>query len=161
MFDLFVEGTRAYQAQLKNNRWVTSVLVLFAVLLVVGGVYQGARIARLEASGSRAPGEIIRLDEESRSDSSSYYPIVRFSTGSNTSVEFRDDAGSNPPLYQPGDKVTVLYLPGNPQSTAIIDRGLWWNWTIPVIALAFATLLLCILGTTVLRGTQSARNPAG
>jgi hypothetical protein len=60
-----------------------------------------------------------------------YYAIVRFRTEKNIVAEFKDNVGSNLPSHRPGDKVTVLYLPGNQQQDAIIDRGIWWNWAIP------------------------------
>jgi len=60
-------------------------------------------------------------------------------------LEFKDNVGSNPPSHRPGDTVTVLYLPDNPQREAIIDRGIWWNWAIPGIVFLFAAFLVLIL----------------
>jgi Protein of unknown function (DUF3592) len=60
-------------------------------------------------------------------------------------VEFKDSVGSSPPSHRPGDKVTVLYLPGSPQQDTIIDRGIWWNWAIPGIVFLFAAFVVLIL----------------
>jgi hypothetical protein len=51
--------------------------------------------------------------------------------------------------------VTVLYLPGNPQQEAIIDRGIWWNWAIPgFIFLSAAFIVLILIG--ILRKPSAA-----
>jgi hypothetical protein len=64
----------------------------------------------------------------------------------NSTVEFKDSVGTNPPSHRAGDKVTVLYLPGDPQRQAIIDRGFLLNWAIPGIVFLFAAglAMLCI-----------------
>jgi hypothetical protein len=71
---------------------------------------------------------------------------VQFRTQMNSTVEFKDSVGTNPPSHRTGDKVTVLYLPADPQRQAIIDRGLVLNWAIPGIVFLFAAGLpmLCI-----------------
>jgi hypothetical protein len=40
-------------------------------------------------------------------------------------VEFKDNAGSNPPGHRPSDKVTVHYLADNLSMEPVIDRGIW------------------------------------
>src|SRR5205085_5322114 len=90
-------------------------------------------------------GQVISLKSEYRSSdrvgSYSYYPIVRYTTDNHVSVEFKDSIGGNPPSYRVGDRVTVLYLADNPRKQAIIDRGMFWNWAIPVLLLLGAGLL--------------------
>ena len=78
----------------------------------------------------------MRLKEEHNSGHYDYHPIVRFRAANNVTVQFKDEIGSNPPSHRVGDKVTVLYLPDN-LSTAIIDRGVFWNWAIPAIVFLF------------------------
>jgi hypothetical protein len=118
------------------------------VLLLGIGVFQSLRISRLEAQGLRAQGQVVRLNSEHSSGSGgyTYYPVVRFRTQMNSTVEFKDSVGTNPPSHRTGDKVTVLYLPGDPQRQAIIDRGFLLNWAIPGIVFLFAAGLavLCI-----------------
>ena len=136
------------QTQWKNSKQVAPFVGVFAVVLLGVGIYQARDIARLESSGLRAQGEVVRLIGESSSGSSGrygYYAIVRYRTERNVRVEFRDNVGSNPPSHRPGDKVTVLYLADNPRGQAIVDRGLWWNWAIPAILFLSAGLLVWLL----------------
>ncbi|HYM02032.1 MAG TPA: DUF3592 domain-containing protein, partial [Stellaceae bacterium] len=136
---------QAAQAQRRQARRWAPVIAVFAVALVGIAVYQGFRLAHLEAAGMRAEGQVVRLKEEWRSGSGgsryTYYPIVKFRTPDNATVEFKDSIGSNPPSHRPGDRVTVLYLADNPRADAMIDRGRFWNWAIPGLLLAGAALV--------------------
>jgi hypothetical protein len=155
---------QARQKQLQNNKKVAPFLAVFAVILVAVGIYQSKKIARLEVSGLRAPGQVVSLKDEYSSGGGgghySYYAIVRFSTDKNVTLEFKDNVGSNPPSHRPGDKVTVLYLPDNPQREAIIDRGIWWNWAIPGIVFLFAAFIVLIL-IGILRQSTSRKTSGG
>ena len=142
------EAEQKLRAQMKNNRQAAPLVGLFAIVLLAVGIFQARDIARLESSGLRAQGEVVRLKGEMSSGSNSrpnYYPIVRYRTDRNVMIEFKDTIGSNPPSYRTGDKVTVLYRADNPQRDVIIDRGLLWNWAIPVILLLGAALLAWLM----------------
>jgi len=135
------------KAQQINNKLAAPIVAVFVLALFAAGIYQGRSIARLEAFGLRANGEVVRIARQSSSAGHfSYYPIVRYRTEQNVIVEFKDSIGSNPPTYRPGDKVAVLYLADDPRGQAVIDRGAFWNWAIPALLLLGAALLgwLCI-----------------
>jgi len=75
------------QTQRQTNRMAAPILAIFAVILLCVGIFQAREIARLESSGLRAPGAVVRLKAElgSGSDSRySYYPIVRYRTDKKT-----------------------------------------------------------------------------
>lgn len=132
------------QTQAQANRKAAPFVGLFAVALLAAGLYAATDIARLEASGPRAQGTVVRLKSKSSSGAGSghsYYPIVRYRTERNVTIEFKDSVGRNPPGYRPGDKVTVLYRPADPRGHSIIDRGPLWNWAIPALLLLGAALL--------------------
>lgn len=150
------------QAQVKTNRGATPLLGVCAVMLLAAGMYQARDIARLQSSGLRAPGEVIRLQSEfssGRNGGYSYYPIVRYRTARNVIREFKDSIGSNPPSYRPGDKVTVLYSADNPRDV-VIDRGAFWNWAIPAVLLV-ASLLLGWVAVWIRRSGTSPGTPTG
>jgi uncharacterized protein DUF3592 len=154
---------QAQQKQLQNYRKAVPFLGLFAIILFSLGIYASVQISRLEAKGLRATGEVVRLKPEYSSGSGgghySYYAIVRFRTDKNVTVEFKDNVGSDPPTHRAGDKVTVLYLPNNPQRDAIIDRGIWWNWAMPAIVFISAAFLLILTG--ILRKQYDSKKIAG
>jgi len=134
-------------AQMK--KWAP-IIALFTIILVAIGVWQSLRIAHFEAAGIRAPGQVVRLHGEWSSGSSgsshyNYYPIVKFRSAQNETIEFKDNIGSNPPSYRAGDNVTVLYLAEAPRGNAMIDRGPFWNWAIPAGIFIAAIVLIAIL----------------
>ena len=148
--ETFVSAPEAAQARLtqtKSYKIIVPILAAVAVLLLGIGVFQSMKISRLETQGLRAQGQVVRMNSESRSSGGyTYYPVVRFRTVANTTVEFKDSVGTNPPTHRAGDKVTVLYLAGDPQRQAIIDRGFVLNWAIPGVVFLFAAglAMLCV-----------------
>jgi hypothetical protein len=134
------DGSQSVAAQINSNPLVLPIVAFFAVALALVGCYQGYRMARLESAGIHADGEVIDLKEESSNHGYSYYPIVRFPIGNNRSVQFKDGVGSDPPSYEVGERVRVLYL-ADDLRVAIIDRGIW-NWIIPSVFVVAAFLLV-------------------
>lgn len=144
---------KAAEQRARQSRRAAPLIGIFAVGLIAVAIYQGARIARLETSGLRADGQVVRLKSEPGAGGhASYYPVVRYRTEKNTQVTFKDAFGSNPPSYRAGDKVTVLYLADDPLNEAIIDRGMLWNGAIPALLLIAAALLIWLMLSLVRKG---------
>lgn len=137
-----VRQTREAQQQARKG---APLVGIFVIILAALGVYQTLKLAHLEAAGLRAEGRVVRLQRESSSNDSTYYPIVEFRTRDNMKVQFKDRVGSNPPGYRQGDKVTVLYLADNAQNESMIDRGAVGNWAIPAILFLSAVVVASIL----------------
>ena len=146
---------RAREQQSRQSRKAAPIVGLFAVILVGVAIQQGLQIARLEAGGLHAQGQVVRLKSETSSGSSAYHAVVRYRTETNALVEFKDSVGSNPPGHRVGDKVAVLYLADDPNG-AIIDRGVFWNWAIPALLLVGAVLLLGLLLVMLRTGRRDA-----
>ncbi len=128
------EGRRLSEAELKERirlydkgmRAALPFYFLLAAALVAGGAFMGQSQYRFERAALEAPGKVVALEtrnEDSVDGDTVYYPVVRFTTEAGQSVKFRSRNGSDPPLYQRGQAVNVLYLPDNPQE-ARIDMGL-------------------------------------
>lgn len=90
------------------------------------------------ATAARADGTVIDLIESRDSESETYHPRVRFVTVSGESVEFTGSVGSDPPGFDIGERVTVLYDPANP-SGARID-AFFQLWFAPLAIGILATL---------------------
>jgi len=149
------QAAQAQQKQARNSRLAMPLLVIFAVILFAVGGYQSLTLSRLKSAGLRAQGEVVRLKQESGSGGhSTYYPVVRVRLSNNSYFEFKDSIGSNPPGYRRGDQVTVLYLANDPQRSAMIDRGVYWNWAIPVVVFLFGGIAVLIL-VSLRRSRQS------
>ncbi len=88
------------------------------MLLVASVTYQSER--RFVTSALRVGGTVVELERQSSSDGSgSWYPIVQFETESGAPTRFRARVGSNPPSWEVGEAVEVLYLPNDPDSARL------------------------------------------
>ena len=80
---------------------------------------------------SVAQGTVVELVRSQSSDSTTYRPVVRYSTQSGEQVEFTSSAGSNPPSYSKGEQVEVLYQPLQPAQARI--NGFFPLWGGPMV----------------------------
>ena len=108
------------------------------VLMIGAGVYfvRSNWIAQAE----RVEGQVVALEPRRLG----FSPTVEFwPDGAHRAVEFTPSWSTNPPAYDVGDAVPVLFQPDNP-SGAVIDAhlGLWW----PAYALGGFGALFCVLG---------------
>jgi len=128
--------------------WMKAYVVFFFIAAIgLGGlsVHLGQNMKAFLTDATHASGKVVRMESVRSSDSDggtsySYYPVVSFVTPDAERTEFRDSVGSNPPAYQRGDKIDVLYDPADPQQ-AIIDRGIM-NWAAAAGCLMGAVLSL-------------------
>lgn len=137
-------------------------LLIAGVALVALGVHQSRALVRLESVGVRTRGVVSSFSSSSSgSGSRSYYPVVTYTDRAGNRVRFRDNTGSNPPMYDINDSVTVLYSPAE-SGNAMIDRGLW-NW-LPSALLYLLGVSLSLVSIGLLRRRNadvSASDSAG
>jgi hypothetical protein len=96
-----------------------------------------------------ADGEVIDLDRSRSSSSSSttYRPVVAFTTATGKRVEFTSSVGSSPPSHRVGERVKVLYQPADPQSARLKSFfHLWFGFLIVfALGLVFAAIGLTMI----------------
>lgn len=132
---------------------VTPIFVLVGLGICALGVHLGRTLFLLQSTGERARGTVLFCELKKTLHGSSYYPVVQFVTCKGLAVEFRDSMGSDPPPYQEGEQVDVLYFPASPEATAIIDRGRL-NWLAPG-ALCVGGLALAAIAVGVRLGARA------
>lgn len=88
------------------------------------------------AQATSTSGIVSELVESRSSDSVTWRPRVSFSDVNGTAIQFTSSTSSNPPSYETGETVEVLYIPGEPHSAVI--NGFFSLWG--------GTLVLAILG---------------
>lgn len=92
-----------------------------------------------------SPGVVTDLVYSRSSDSSSYYPVVRFEDETGQLIEFQSSSGSNPASYSRGEKVSVFYLPGEPESARIDGFFSLWGGALILGIIGGAFFLVGIL----------------
>ena len=147
---------------MKVLKLVSAVFSTIGVGMLVASLFILANTRSFIARAVEAPGKVIDL-ERSRSSSSSgsssttYRPVVEFTTATGKRIEFTSSVGSSPPSHHVGEAVTVLYSPAQPQSARIKSFFQLWFGFLLVIALGavFAAIGLTMIFLRV-RGRQRA-----
>lgn len=132
-------------------------LLILAIGLAFAGLawWAYAHQAAFAASAARAEGVVLELVRHRGSKSSTWRPRVRFEA-EGVSHEFVDSAGSSPPAFAAGERVTVLYEPGHPED-AMVDSWVG-RYLLCTILGGFATLG-CLVGGVVLWTSRPRRPP--
>ena len=123
---------------------ITILANLFFSGFCLWGVYAGYTSWKLEQSGERTTGNVVRLEESNSSEGGCcvYSPVIEFTAGGQT-YSFESGNASDPPAYEVGQEVPVLYDPGNPETAQINSFFERWVFTIIIIpAMIFAALIL-------------------
>ena len=123
---------------------ITILANLFFAGFCLWGAYAGYVSWQLEQSGERTTGNVVRLDESESGEGGCcvYSPVIDFVAGGQT-FTFESGNASDPPAYDVGEEVPVLYDPANPE-TAQID-SFFERWVFPIIiipAMILAALLV-------------------
>jgi hypothetical protein len=129
--------------RLQIGCWIVFANLFFAAFCL-WGAYAGYTSWRLEQEGERTTGIVTRLEESSDGDGGCcvYSPVIEFDAGGQR-YSFEGGNASDPPAYDVGEQVQVLYDPADP-NTAQINK--WTErWLFPIIiipAMLFAALLV-------------------
>jgi hypothetical protein len=101
--------------------------LLMGIPCLLGSLYFAADSYRLVKEGDRAEGRVVELAQRRGSKSGWVYaPVFRFETAGGKAHVIQSSSASNPPSYEVGDRVMVLYPPGKPNDAII--QGFFELW---------------------------------
>ncbi|MFI6008319.1 DUF3592 domain-containing protein [Streptomyces sp. NPDC051243] len=146
------------------RRWITFGVIAFGGLfLVVGLILAGVSVSFL-TDAERARGTVVALEwrndgtgtarKKRVNDDPAAYPVVEFASADGTPRKFRDSTGSNPPSYEVGEQVEVLYRADSPEDARI--KGFASLWLLPLI---FGGIGLVIGGIGTVVALVTRRRP--
>lgn len=119
----------------KAAGYMCPIFALVAVGLFYGSIYFYKKNETLENDGTKTTGTVVQMIEQRNTDGDyTYRPLIQFNDAQNNSVEFKGGVASNPPMYDTGESVNVMYMKDSPQETATIDRGIY-NLFLPLALL--------------------------
>lgn len=96
------------------------VFSLVGGLLALIGVFLFIRTRIFIGKAQEVKGTVIRLVWSPSSEGGGgYSPVYQFRTISGQMIEKADNLSSNPPMFQEGQTIDVLYDPENPQNARI------------------------------------------
>lgn len=112
------------------------IFLIIGLLMLVGGGFLANHNYQFVQQSVSQQGSVIDLERSKSDDSYVYHPVVSFVTPDDQTIEFRSSVGSNPPSYQVGETVEVIYLPMEPHKAKINSFFSLW----------FVEMILAILG---------------
>ena len=123
---------------------------LFFAGFCLWGAYAGYVSWKLDSEGEKTTGKVIRLEESNDSESGCcvYSPVIEFEANGQT-FTFEGDNASDPPAYDVGEEVNVIYDPKDPD-TAQINK--WTErWLFPIIIIPVMILAALVMNFFMIR----------
>lgn len=130
------------------------------VVLICAGIYSGVRTARFIDQASLAEGTVIEnvAALDTSENRVTYRPKIHFRARDGQEITIISSFGADPPAYQAGQTVALLYHPNEPTRTEI--RGFWNLWFLTVmlsgLGAVFAGIGFAMLGS-LLRKQRAQR----
>ncbi|MCT9084367.1 DUF3592 domain-containing protein [Streptomyces fulvoviolaceus] len=156
------------QVRGRRARWITFGVIAFgALFLVVGLILAGVSVSFL-VDAERARGTVVALEwrndhssssrKKRSNDKPSAYPVVEFTSADGVQRTFRSSTGSNPPSYEEGERVEVLYRADSPEDARL--NGFASLWLLPLIFGGIGLVIVGI-GTAVALVRRGRSQPVG
>lgn len=149
-FDRTVDAVGKGASRLQVGCWI-----IFANLFFAGfclwGVYAGYISWKLENEGITTTGMVVRLEESDSAEGGCcvYSPVIEFTASDDQKYSFEGDTASDPPAYDVGEQVNVIYDPKDPD-TAQINK--WTErWLFPILIIPIMTITALIVNFVLLR----------
>lgn len=117
---------------------ITAVLLLFAVLLTLGGISKAADLMYRLDRGVPVPGLVERVEERQSSEPTGkpkYVPVISYTSPSGDRRVFQGTPADKP-RFEAGKTVSLLYDPANPEAPLI---------KLPLFELGLEPLVLMII----------------
>lgn len=124
-----------------NGSRVCLLFLRAAAVLICAGIYSEVSTARFIDQASLAEGTGIEnvAAPDTSENHVTYRPRIRFRTGAGEKITITSSLGADPPAYQVGQTVAVLYHSNEPTQVEI--RGFW--------SLRLLTVMLSGLGAVL------------
>jgi hypothetical protein len=106
----------------------------------------------------RVIGKVVDFHEKRSDQRFTYAPVVLFETTNKNVIEFISSTSSNPPSYQVGEFVDVLYLPSNPHNAKI--DSFFSLWGSSLIFFVLGSIFLSVGGTVIFFSRKKGKESA-
>lgn len=131
------------------------VFAVIGLAMLVGAIWSFTSTREFLATAVTTEGVVTEMVRSRSSDSTTYSPVVEFTTESGELIEHSSTSGSNPPSYDVGEKVTVYYQPGQPHRAKI--SGFFSLWGLATIFGIMGSVFFFIGGGWIAYGWHRAK----
>lgn len=125
------------------------VFALAGIGMLAGAFFLYRSTSTFLGEAITADGTVVGLERSRTRDSSTYKPVVRFTSETGEEIEFVSSSGSNPPSYSKGEKVEVLYLLHQPAQARINSFFSLWGGAVILGGLGG---VFALVGTGIILG---------
>lgn len=122
---------------MKTIAIIKYVFLSIGALMLAGAFYLYQDKQAFLKRAETVQGTVIELISKRSDNSTTYAPVVTFTTKKGNKIEFTSSVSSNPPSYSEGESVEVFYDPAEPKDASINGFASLW----------LGPLILGILGT--------------
>lgn len=91
-----------------------------------------------------AQGTVVELQRIRSSTTTTYKPIVSFRTQAGVQVRFTSSFASNPPIFDRGETVSVLYLKNDPEQAKVKSFISLWAGTSALFGIGALFLMIAV-----------------
>jgi hypothetical protein len=127
---------------------------LFFLAFCLWGAYAAYNSYNLGKNGEATTGIVTRMEESNTTEGGCcvYSPVIEFEANGQT-YTFKGDSASNPPEYEVGEEMRVLYNPENPNNAQINKAS--ERWLMPVIIIPAMIITSIIFTFSMIRAFRS------
>jgi hypothetical protein len=133
---------------MKTLSIVKYVFAAIGVAMLLGAFLLYRSTSSFLAEASTAQGTVMELLPMRSDDSTTYKPVVQFTTEKGEAIEFASSSSSNPPSYEVGEIVAVFYRADKPHEAKI--NGFFSLWGGAVIVGCIGAVFFSIGGGILL-----------
>lgn len=128
----------------KAGQWLGGGIFLLVGLGVMGGgLFAYVHMRNFADRAIRVPGEVVALSSHTDSDGDTLYsPVFEFQDQDGGLRQVTSSSSSKPAAFDVGEKVEVLYEPGDP-TDAVID-SFSQMWLLPTVLIPFGAIFALI-----------------
>ncbi|MFH6968050.1 DUF3592 domain-containing protein [Flavobacterium sp. FlaQc-28] len=140
---------------MKTIAIIKYVFLTIGALMLAGAFYFYQDRQTFLKKAETVQGTVVELISKRSDNSTTYAPLVSFTTKAGNKIEFTSAVSSNPPSYSEGESVEVLYDPADPKDASI--KGFASLWIGPLIFGILGTVFFLIGFGIILFGILKQR----
>lgn len=132
--------------------FVGLLFILIGFAVVISGIFAMFKVRRQLASSAKAKGKVFGFGRIQGKSGYLYCPQVVFQIPNGQTIKFQSEMGSQPPAYNVGQQVQVVYQITNPNQAEIDSAmALWFApGCMSLMGLAFLFMGIVLFGFGVL-----------
>ena len=111
---------------MKNTSIVKYIFLTIGLIFLAGALYFYLSKQDFLKKANIAQGTVIELVRKKTDKSTTYSPVILFTTKEGNEIKFTSSISSSPPSYNEGERVEVLYDPKNPKEASINSFASLW-----------------------------------